>query len=64
MTEMYWYNFDTEEHDFLDTPEDYAPYVPKGAARNLFRLYVDHMGESPLDAMVKVLSACVGDKDD
>ena len=60
-TRMYWYNFDTDEHDFIDAPEDYSPYVPEGAARNLYWLYVNHLGESPLDAAVKVLSVCCGD---
>jgi hypothetical protein len=62
MTEMHWYNYDTEDYDFIDTPEDYSPYVPTGAARNLFHLYVDHKGWSQLDAALEVLSVCVGDK--
>ena len=47
---MYWFNYDTNEYDFIDTPEDYAPYVPEGAARNLYHLYVNHMDKSPLEA--------------
>lgn len=58
---MYWYNYDTNEYDYIDTPEDYATCVPEGAARNLYYLYVNHMDESPLDAVIKVLSICCGD---
>ena len=64
MPEMFWYNYNTEDYDFIDTPEDYLPYVPTGAARHLFHLYVDKMGWSQLDATLEVLTRCIGDGSD
>ena len=61
MTKMFWYNFDTDDYDFIETPDDFSSYVPKGAARNLYHLYIERLDLSPLKAANKVLSACVGE---
>ena len=60
----HWYNFDTDHYDFIAPIDlDYAPYLPKGPARNLYHLYIDHQGLSPLDAGIKVLETCITMKD-
>ena len=56
---MYWHNFDTEQTDAIQgTPKNLEPYIPQGLPRNLYHLYLE-TGESPLDAMCKVLKQCV-----
>lgn len=55
--EMFWYNFKTGEYE-LASPTDYTDYLPPlAAARNLYRLYLE-TGVSPLDAAIRVLTAC------
>ena len=58
----YWFNFDTEDFDFV-APTDFIPYLPRGPARDLYSIYVEDLNESPLDAAIKVLEACVTKKD-
>ena len=56
---MFWYNFDTEEYDaYQEQPDDLTPHLPKGPARELFRLH-QMMGKTPLMAYKEVLELCV-----
>ena len=60
-TKMYWHNFVTGEYEYIDTPSDFTNYIPQEpAALNLYKLYIQHMGLSPLESCTKVLEACVG----
>jgi hypothetical protein len=60
----YWHNYVTGEYDYLDMPQtdeealNYLPQYP--AARMLYELQRS-MGDSILNAMGEVLSACVGE---
>lgn len=54
-----WFNFKTQEHDNRETPEDFTDYLPQNvAAQSLYRLLVDHMEHTPLEAAGEVLKAC------
>lgn len=54
-----WFNFRTQEHDDRETPEDFTDYIPQNrAAQSLYRLLVDHMEHTPLEAAREVLKAC------
>lgn len=59
---MYWYNFVTCEHEYIETPTDFTSYISQEtAAQGLYRAYLQ-MGDTPADAAIKVLRACVGEK--
>ena len=55
------YNYTTGQYDTVEGKiTDWTHYVPQGAARNLYLLYVE-IGEDPTEAARKVLSKCVGE---
>ena len=58
----FWFNFRTKEYEGLaETPQDFADYIPQEqAAQNLYKLYIEHFGLSPIDAAKKVLEAVCG----
>ena len=56
----YWYNFVTDEYEYIETPKDFSNYVPQLGGRGLYELYVNHMGMTPIDAATKVLKISVG----
>jgi len=50
------YNFDREEYELVeDRIEDWTRFLPRGAARNLYAVYLE-MGDAPTVAAKKVLS--------
>ena len=57
-----WHNFRTGETDYREegSIEDYGDYVPQGAGRSLYDLYVLHEKMNPLEAALRVLSAIAG----
>lgn len=61
MSEMYWFNYKTGEYEYITCPQDFAPYIPQSpAAQNLYKLYVENMNLSPIEAAQKVLEAAIG----
>jgi len=57
----YWYNFVTQQHDYIETPTDFTNYISQDqSAQGLYRCYLQ-MGDAPIDAAIKVMKACVGD---
>ena len=60
-TYAYW-NFRTQQYDYLlAAPEDWSDYISQTeAAQNLYRLY-QQLGDTPVDAALKVLKIAVGD---
>ena len=63
MDKMFWYNFKTEKTEFIDTPLDFANYLPQEpAALSLYKLYIEHKGFSALESACKVLETCCGIK--
>ena len=60
-----WWNYKTESWEDIEDGTEFAnekamELIPQWpSAQNLFILYRDHMEESVLDAMAKVLIACV-----
>lgn len=59
---MYWHNFKTGEYELIDTPADFSDYIPQDpAAQGLYSVYIQ-LGDKPLEAALKVLLACVGEK--
>ena len=57
----YWYNYKMQEYECVSgipiPLSDYIPQIP--AAQRLYRLYILHIGCTPLEAAMKVLKACV-----
>ena len=57
-----WYNFRTGQYDARDEPpdgdewRDYISQIP--AAQSMFGIYVE-MGDTPIDAAIKVLPATI-----
>ena len=60
--EWAWYNFVTGECDYLsETPQDFRPYISQNkSAQALYDLLVNHKNKTPLEAVVQVLTACIG----
>ena len=57
----YWYNYQTEQHEYIETPTDFTAYIPQIlAAQELYSLYLE-MGIEVREAAAKVLKACVGE---
>ena len=57
---MVWYNFKTKEYEVTE-PTDYAEFIPQdNAAQNLYKLLIENMGKTPLDAAEEVLRAACG----
>jgi hypothetical protein len=60
ITNIRWYNYKTSEHELIETPTDFADYVPQSqSAQSMYRCYLE-LGETPIEAAIRVLSACVG----
>jgi len=64
----YWHNYRTGETDYREAPasdEEAVDYLPQGAGTQLYLLYREHSEKplSVLEAMVKVLSVAVGEKE-
>lgn len=58
-----YYNFDTGQYDYHgETPDDLAPYVPQGAARNMYAAMLAR-GDDELEAFTRVLEICAGVED-
>ena len=58
---MYWFNYKTGEYEYITCSQDFAPYIPQSpAAQNLYKLYVENMNLSPIEAAQKVLEAACG----
>jgi len=61
------YNFQSGRYEYTDidlstaTVEQLEPFVPQGPGAGMLQCLVK-MGESPQEAMIKVLSVAVGDK--
>lgn len=59
-SKMYWFNFKTNEYEFISCPTDFSDYIPQeSAAQALYRLH-QKMGREPLEAAVKMLEAACG----
>lgn len=57
-----WYNYKTGESEMIETPSDFADYIPQqNAAQNMYKTYLK-LGEEPIEAALKVLMACVKGK--
>ncbi len=55
----YWYNYKTKQYEYIETPTDFADYIPDiPAAHGLYSVYLK-MGDVPLEAARKTLEACV-----
>lgn len=58
----YWYNFKTESYEYIESPTDFADYIPQSPpAQSLYKLYIE-IGDDPLEASIKVLKASIGEK--
>ena len=58
--ESYWYNYRTDEYECIETPSDFTDYIPQSpSAQALYRLYIDAIGDNPLEAARKVLEASI-----
>lgn len=60
-----WCNEKTGQTDWLEgLPIDFRPYIPQiPAALGMFECYLQ-IGLAPVDAYIKTLKACLGEKDD
>ena len=56
---MNWYNYRTEEHETIETPEDFSDYVPQIGGLGMYNIYV-MQGTAPIDAALKVLKIACG----
>lgn len=60
---MAWFNFRTREYDYIlgipENPKDYISQYP--AAQNMYDLLIENLGYTKEEAMLKVLSAQVGE---
>lgn len=52
-----WYNYKTGEHDYRETPIDFSDYISQDSAGQAMYWLCQKMGDSPIDAAMKVLSA-------
>ena len=56
-----WFNYATQQHEYRSTPADFTNYIPQNpAAQGLYQCYIQ-MGETPIEAAIKVCRACVGE---
>ncbi len=57
-----YYNFRTNKYDWLnETPDDWSDYISQSpAAQSLYRLLIDHLQYSPIEAALHVLEKSVG----
>lgn len=63
-TRSYWFNFKTEEYEYIETPNDFHDYISQEpSAQSLYDLYIEHMGKSPLQAALEVLKISAGVKE-
>lgn len=64
---MDWWNYNTEQYDRRAGPpltdKAAAQHIPKGPARNLYLCHRE-LGLSTLEAMMKALSAVMGEAKD
>jgi len=57
----YWFNYATQQHEYIETPTDFTNYIPQQpAAIGMYRCYIE-MGMTPIEAARRVLTACVGE---
>lgn len=58
-----WCNMRTGETDWRSTPpQDFTDYIPQdGLAQGIYRRYMQ-LGDTPLEAALKVLKICVGEQ--
>lgn len=50
-----WYNYRTKERELIDTPTDYADYIPQDEiTQNQYRVLVE-TGKAPSEAAIHVL---------
>lgn len=55
--EGYWFNFVTNQHEYINTPADFSAYLPQiPAAQNLYGLHLK-MDKTPIEAARLVLEA-------
>lgn len=63
-SKMYWFNIKTGESEFIEMPSDFTDYLPQNiAAQNLYLLYQE-MGDSPIEAAIKVFTTVIDAKKD
>lgn len=63
MKESYWHNFKTGVIDCREAPhtdEEALQYISQNPSAQSMYLCYRQLGASVLDAMIKVLSACIG----
>jgi len=55
-----WFNYKTNDYEYRDTPEDFTDYIPQDrVAQGLYKCHLA-LGETPINAARKTLSAYVG----
>ena len=55
-----WFNYKTGEYETIETPSDFADYIPQqDAAQGMYKAYLG-LGKEPIKAALKVLMACIG----
>ena len=59
MTKMFWYNFRTEEGEYIETPSDFRDYISQDSTTQNMYVMLLELGHSRLDAVLKVLTACI-----
>jgi hypothetical protein len=60
MTMESWYNYVTEQYEFIPTPSDFRVFIPQSvAAQGLYNCHLT-LGKSPIQAAIEVLSICAG----
>lgn len=59
-----WRNMRTGETEYRSTPpQDFSDYIPQDeSAQALYRLYVERVGDAPIEAALKVLRISLGEQ--
>lgn len=51
-----WFNYKTSEYDYRETPTDFSDYILQEPAAQAMYEICQEMGDSPMDATMKVLT--------
>jgi len=54
-----WWNYKTGEFEYVETPTDFTNYIPQLDAAQGMYLCCIKLGDTPVEAAIKVLTACV-----